>query len=364
MSSTSDKKDELVDDKEDELVDDKLIDDKLVDDKLVDDKLKWSGYRDPKTTVRSGYTVQVCISALQKYIRRCDVDKALMVTHELWDTRRDPMFRSVWGNFKNRLLIISVEDVGPANPKLIRDVLHHVQEKNLDNNLYYALRIVERLARSKKSRLTSHVCDIHMDVREVYLPNGEYAIPDDALRQNFFKKLKARNISCFQELNLLLAREQKLHLRETRKISIWNDIDFPSLEKELVTRCRHAYFEFLKRNKKKAEPHHYLILLVILEYFPESRDSIVPDSDRVRFRGWTGFSGETSHRNLKKRVLDLSYYTEYRYNLVIDEHYIYDKHVPGGNPDIRLFYQQGALVNNQCSKYFEPYMYDYYIHQG
>jgi hypothetical protein len=76
-------------------------------------------YRDTKTL--NGYSFDVAKSALQKYIRRGCIEKSLYLAAEM-DMFRWAGAKSQLTNFYNRIRVITLEDVGLANPHVLIEV--------------------------------------------------------------------------------------------------------------------------------------------------------------------------------------------------------------------------------------------------
>ena len=90
-------------------------------------------------------------SALQKSIRRCQTDEAIQWTCELfW------MGPNSKTNLWNRFLVMSVEDIGPANANAILSV--YALRQQGEDNILAAVTVAKMLAESKKSRVNDWAC--------------------------------------------------------------------------------------------------------------------------------------------------------------------------------------------------------------
>lgn len=116
-------------------------------------KMEWRGPFGGSTTY-SGYELDVMKSGLQKYVRRGEVWKALCCGFELW-RMEEVGGRAAVSNLYNRVAVISVEDVGPANLPLVIQVVRLVNEENRDPATLAAM--IQLLAQSPKTRLMSHI---------------------------------------------------------------------------------------------------------------------------------------------------------------------------------------------------------------
>ena len=105
---------------------------------------------------RSGLVMSEVVSALQKHIRRGEVTKALTMAFEMV-----PHFRQyLW----NRLVIISMEDIGPGDPQamiLVATMMDHFfmfwQIKKEGPCRLALANAVLHLCRAKKSRVANHL---------------------------------------------------------------------------------------------------------------------------------------------------------------------------------------------------------------
>lgn len=111
----------------------------------------WNGMRASKT--RSGLPMDIAKSGLQKNIRRNVPDQAQYFAYELWSLGQ--LAQAARTNLYNRLAIIAMEDVGPANVPLVLATIQLVAEKK-DFSLETLLSFVRALAASPKTRLVSH----------------------------------------------------------------------------------------------------------------------------------------------------------------------------------------------------------------
>lgn len=125
-------------------------------------------YYDPwsNTKTKHGLEADLVISALQKCIRRGDEATAMRMAYELYVTSQfheDKMW--------NRLLVISVEDVGfgdPYAPVFVKTMFDLHKEYNYgdgDRPIFF-LHAIRYMCRSKKERSTDHIKNIIMKESE------------------------------------------------------------------------------------------------------------------------------------------------------------------------------------------------------
>jgi hypothetical protein len=124
---------------------------------ITDDNSKgymnWKGMFGGSVTY-SNIKLDIAKSALQKYIRRCITEKALLIGFELYRFTEIPEAKAAVTNLYNRLAIIASEDIGPANLNLVLEVIRLTQSKNLDVGILY--QSIKQLSESKKTRFPSH----------------------------------------------------------------------------------------------------------------------------------------------------------------------------------------------------------------
>lgn len=113
----------------------------------------WKGLRGGATKTFSGIDFDIAKSALQKYIRRNMVDKAIKIAIEMYrlgEINGNPGVTNMY----NRLALIANEDIGPSNLPLVLEVTRLVQ--NGDRDIYRLVTMVKLLAESSKTRIMSH----------------------------------------------------------------------------------------------------------------------------------------------------------------------------------------------------------------
>lgn len=129
----------------------------------------------------NGYDLFECVSALQKEIRRCNEKDSMYWAVELYNSGFAPY---VW----KRLIIISTEDIGLANPMapVIINALHAQYEKLSEKTdkkqqcrLPYTQAVLF-LANSPKSRHTDWALNYHFD-SHWFVDTEKKEIPDYAI---------------------------------------------------------------------------------------------------------------------------------------------------------------------------------------
>jgi len=114
---------------------------------------------DPWDKVRTihGLAADEVISALQKEIRRGHAENAALLAYEMYLTSAE-LENYLW----KRLVVISVEDIGFANPQapvLIHHLyeMHRIYERGEGDRLLFAVQAVRYLCASPKDRSTDEM---------------------------------------------------------------------------------------------------------------------------------------------------------------------------------------------------------------
>lgn len=116
-------------------------------------QMEWKGLLGGSKTY-SGIDLDIVKSALQKYMRRNMLDKALMSCAEFYKFSEIPEAKSAVTNLYNRVSIAANEDIGPANVDLVLEVTRLINSEN--RNIEVLFNIVKLMCESKKTRLPSH----------------------------------------------------------------------------------------------------------------------------------------------------------------------------------------------------------------
>lgn len=137
--------------------------------------MKYKGFRGGSLSW-NGFSLDVLKSAVQKYVRRGLFEKALYCVteidlfHELYQRDGEKGVKAISTNLVNRLLIISVEDIGIGNPSLPLAIDPLVKEymstrfgnSNRRREILYSL--THLLCNSKRSRELSHLRTVYSQV--------------------------------------------------------------------------------------------------------------------------------------------------------------------------------------------------------
>ena len=192
-------------------------------------------YYDPwsNTKTKHGLDADLVISALQKCIRRADADKAMRMAYELYITSTFHE-EKMW----NRLLVISVEDIGFGNPyapvfvKTMNDLRKEYPYGDGDRPIFF-LHAIRYLCMSKKERSTDHIKNIIMrESAKGIVPE----IPDFAVDMHTIK-------------GRAMGRDVFYFLDEASKVTpLWEEYD-DSYRQKLYQMCKEEAEEAEKDKK-------------------------------------------------------------------------------------------------------------------
>lgn len=338
-------------------------------------RMVWAGPLSTGTRSYTGYTTGLLKSALQKYIRRGMVDKALQAAFELF------RFSEVGGdnivsNLYNRLSIISCEDIGPANLPLCGQVCGLVNDKNRDPAILAAM--VEHMALSQKTRMMSHVWYVFCthDGRAISpLPLEKDFDPGEDIQENvedhilspyalaFLERMKRKDLNAFTWIWYFfkLCADKKVKLtpmypmgkRTTNpKILLWEMVRKLRNDNIVDALCR-SFFEYENRNRpikgktSRDESRCYLATIVLSLLFPEDQPPIDMNVEAEKWR---------DNPRLQELLTG-------KYSFQIDESYVHDKHTVEGRSmgaTRSQFVTEGAHVENQHPLYFNQPLFDTY----
>ena len=181
-------------------------------------------YYDPwsNTKTKNGLDADLVISALQKCIRRGQEEIALRMAYELYATSTFHE-EKMW----NRLLVISVEDIGFGDPqapifvKTMNDLRKEYPYGDGDRPIFF-LHAIRYLCRCKKERSTDHIKNIIMrENAKGIVPE----IPDYAMDMHTIK-------------GRAMGRDVFYFLEEASKVEpLWEEYD-DSYRKTLYKMCQ------------------------------------------------------------------------------------------------------------------------------
>ena len=133
---------------------------------------------DPWTTVRTahGHAADEVISALQKAIRRGELEQAVLIAYEMYSTSPE-LEEYLW----SRLQVISAEDVGTGSflePVIVESLyqMHTRFERGIGDRFLFAVHAVRLLATATKDRTSDELANWAR-----YHVETDLRIPDHAL---------------------------------------------------------------------------------------------------------------------------------------------------------------------------------------
>lgn len=190
-------------------------------------------YYDPwsNTKTKNGLDADLVISAMQKCIRRGEEEIALRMAYELYITSTFHE-EKMW----NRLLVISVEDIGfgnteaPVFVKTMNDLRKEFPYGDGDRPIFF-MHAIRYMCKCKKERSTDHIKNIIMkEFEQGYVPE----IPDYAMDMHTIK-------------GRAMGRDVFYFLDEASKVEpLWEEYD-DSYRQTLRRMCE----EELKNNEEK-----------------------------------------------------------------------------------------------------------------
>jgi len=347
-------------------------------------KMLWKGHRGGHSKTYSGIDFDVAKSALQKYIRRSIVDKALLVAVELYRfTELGSVSVSGVTNTFNRIAIIANEDIGPANLPLVLEVTKIIESG--DRDLARLLTMVELLANSKKTRIMSHAwrAYAHPDGRNYSLSlnlpiDTEYTIEDINFIRNyndsksifldsdpdylknyviiFFKRLTDQNFNAFSWVYFFLNNCNNIKLQNRKKflnpklrgntskpdILLWKAIS-NFIDPETHDILINAYYKHTENR-----PFLQNAIIIALYRVPYFKFDIEP------------------YVNIWRHNSSLSNMLNGKYSLEID-HYVIDKHTSSGRANganIKDFVEEGSIVIPQDLNFYVPVLEQIYKYRN
>lgn len=343
--------------------------------------MHWAGRFNRASVTYSGFTIDVMISAVQKYIRRGIVDKALLVTWELF-RMAEVDAKSVQSNMLNRLAIIACEDIGPAHMGVLFSILKCSREKWIEGNrnIYEILALVKWACQCPKTRIMSHLnatwirvpglqlleqriavdsetVDVSRDSWGRYLHHF-YVGDDRELRYPacmFAYRLSQRSKQClvwlgrYQRIadNKKLVKAKSRYSKSDPMIVIWMMMK-EYLQVELWELLMNAYFTRAERR-----PFMMTALCVIL-YHRHLFGMYAPDTIHEIIQTKT-------NEMMKEAIVEQM--RSGNYVLTIDK-YVIDKHTYEGSKsgaNTLQFVQEGAFVANEDMSFDDPIARDIYV---
>ena len=144
-----------------------------------------TSYRQQKTL--NGYSFDIAKSAVQKYIRRGMWKSALHIGAEMDFFKEMDGGKGIITNFYNRLRIISLEDIGPASPRVLFEVDSALEKwKSSSGPSRELMQAIYTMAVSPHSRFYSHLRAYTRTLKDLppQVPTKKYHLgKDEGLRK-------------------------------------------------------------------------------------------------------------------------------------------------------------------------------------
>lgn len=337
-----------------------------------------------------GIPLDILKSGLQKYIRRCEVEKAFWCVSELDMFRKIQKSKSIVTNMINRLLVICCEDVGIGDINvllIVNDCLKkyiNFKDDYNTNSKKELLKIVMVLCHSKKIRLASHIRATYMNIENRILLNIKY--PQlysniDFVSSNVKNKYKLKNDHEETDLRLCLDKIITNLLEKDDKI-------FYHIKDFLVITQNKEKKHYKSRFRKKSGEY---ILWEILINYCNSGPAIINLNESIEFKiylpyinvllGWYKTRNNSRNENwiylvnaylIILRKIDINNLEKFDKLTISDQHiddnyfnkkpikldnYVLDMHTKYGRSkgmDKTDFGSEGSLVFNTNNDYIMP----------
>lgn len=334
------------------------------------------------------FTIKMMKSALQKYIRRGDVDKACMAATELWRMHEISVSTGPISLMK-RLRVIAVEDIGPANQNLVASVIVYANiwenaikknREDVENNVRFheVLFVVQEMCKSLKTRVCSHIwktytvgADIALNYGITKVDSNRYEEEFNAIDRKFLDPI----------LNEYFLPEDPRELWITGTLFMLN---FTHRQYYAITwldkYMKFAFDDGLKVKARKGGRTNpiYVIFSMFDSYFGASTQEYMKalaETDTKQQRPYIqylvvcgllqiqlGTASQIPAQEASK--IDSRHYLQGEYTFDLDEYVIRDIHSGRTKWDAegkRRFVEEGAYVANEDMKFrFGPY-YDIYM---
>ena len=336
--------------------------------------MTWKGLFGGASKTFSNIDFDIAKSALQKYIRRGIVDKAVLAAVELYRLGEVGGTAGVT-NMYNRLCIIANEDIGPANLPLVLEVTRLVQLG--DRDIYRLVNMVKLLAESFKTRLMSHawwvyanpngrtiakdlglVIDTEFSLDDIkYVEENKNSIlfitsdPEDirAYVLVFLKRLYEKNFNAFTwaayfmdaTTNMTLAKRKKFIKGGVRCITGKADILLWKALSQVIAAETHDILVEAYYNHTENRPFLQHAILIALYDVPYAKMEVEAIKDYPNLQGI--LNGEV--------ILEV-------------DAFVIDKHTSKGRSlgmGIQQFVEEGALVSPQDTLYYNKELEDIYM---
>ena len=321
------------------------------------------------TTTFSGFTLDVVKSAVQKYIRRGMVEKAIMASVEMFRLV-EVGGRAAQTNLFNRLAIIAVEDIGPANLPLVAAILERISLDKRD--LTEMVAMVHLMCTSEKSRIGSHLWRAYTTPEGRALAEKKGIKVDTVLTEEDMKYL---------ESGAPLGASPFWKPGDPEEIRPYAEIFYRRLQKRDPNAVAWAYYYLQATEGKKVVPRNrrtnpaivlWEMLATVIPAYPVGIlqkayfDSSEPRPFLMAVIAWSLYNGNPLNKEQPFDRIDLNpaiaVWTNAEFLQVLlsgnytfeVDNYVIDKHTAEGKrrgKDRKDFVEEGAFVANVSPKY-------------
>lgn len=314
-----------------------------------------------ETKTFSGYTIDIIKSALQKYVRRGIVDKAVIACIEMYrlgELGGDPVIT----NLINRIKIIAVEDIGIASYPAVMEVLNVLE---VSREIDEIVACVHLLCESKKTRTHCYIWSAHIYNRDMARSFGievgaddwkcaindedrlyveenrhllDYNLPDDnvVIALVFRKRIIMKNFDAYNWIYYYYQLKNKINrvpkfrnLKSNQPIVVlWLAI------KDMILN-----YDIMLQNHLESEIHFFQT--VVFQLLVGLESEYVPDFPLLIKK----------NKKMVKKLLNGEYDKFIIDDYCIDQHTIIGKSQGKGRND---FINEGSVIQNEDMQYNYP----------
>lgn len=339
----------------------------------------YKGIRGGHSKTFRGIDFDVAKSALQKYIRRRETDKAIKVATELYRFTEIPEAKACVTNTFNRVAIIAAEDIGPSKLSLVIRVIQEVEKGN--RNFVDLITMVHLLSISPKTRIMSHLWWAYANSEGRKMAREAGLVVDDSFKAEDREYIINQMKDCYLFLDSDPSSLRPYIVMFDKRLSesdynayTWasfylNKVDGIKLEK------RKKYMGAKNRSTTKPD---ILLWKVLSKYLScEIHDTLIEayynhTENRpflamaiivaIRRLGLSKFNYEEAVERYREKGKTLDYLLRGKYNLVIDD-YAIDKHTMLGRRQgktLKDFVLDGAKVIPQDPEFYDQRLEELY----
>ncbi len=310
-------------------------------------------------TKRLGWSCAVAVSALQKGCRRCNPDLTFTAASEL-------IFTGYAGAVWKRMIVISCEDVGPANPTLVERVMKNwdkfnrtmkeegIKMKEVSESpkcidvLFTALLEV---VSSPKSRITDNACYVWLKDLDLYKLLKASGNDKTTKVENILKYGMSNNIHKRLEAFVCLFHMIKKKNEESSRLD--SDTHVRDAIKAVITEYERKIGEY--KGKGRFSPRARLWNKIFVKC-----DNVLAYTTLAFSKMMSGDKILTTEIKALDLKVDFKKYMSMDWKYDLPE-YVYDKHTVEGarkGHGMLHFFGEPSLLNNRAFEDIEKHYYD------